>query len=337
MIPHLPGYILPEDRIAQVPAERRDASRLLVMRRGGSVYQHRRFAEFACILLRGDLLVLNDSRVIPARLRGVRAPGGGAVELLLEERVSATRWRGLARPARKLREGTVLSFAGGRLGARVVAEEERGMRVVEFDGEVTSGMLEEIGEIPLPPYIRRPVEEFDRQRYQTVYAREPGAVAAPTAGLHFTPEVFGELGAAGVGVTSVTLHVGTSTFRGGLGTERYSIGEDTARLLNKARREGRRVVAVGTTTTRALETALGDGDSFRAAAGRTGLVIGPGYEFRAIDCLLTNFHLPESSPLAVACAFAGSGEVLAAYGEAISKGYRFGSYGDAMLIQEEKH
>ncbi len=332
MIPRLPGYILPDDRIAQVPAARRDASRLLVMRRGGDVPEHRRFGELARILRGGDLLVLNDSRVIPARLRGVRHPGGGAVELLLEERVSAVRWRGLARPARKLRKGTVLSLAGGRLGARVVEEEERGMRVVEFDDEVTLEMLEELGEIPLPPYIRRPAEESDRQRYQTVYAREPGAVAAPTAGLHFTPEVFGELGAAGVGVASVTLHVGTSTFRAGLGTERYSVGEEAARLLNRARREGRRIVAVGTTTTRALETVLGDADAFRAGAGRTGLVIGPGYEFRAIDCLLTNLHLPESSPLAVVCAFAGSAEVLAAYGEAISEGYRFGSYGDAMLI-----
>jgi S-adenosylmethionine:tRNA ribosyltransferase-isomerase len=345
-------YELPEELIAQHPPERRDASRMLVVERAAARWRDGSFSEFPSELRAGDALVVNNTRVFPARLVGRREPTGGRVELLLvrrREEPGAIVWETLARPARRLDAGARLSFGDGRLRGEVVSATDDGAgRVVLFRAEGDfDALVEEFGLTPLPPYIKREGEDLaagaeDRERYQTVYAAARGAIAAPTAGLHFTPRVLEEIKARGVRVVELTLHVGYGTFapvrardlsEHRVAPERFEIGEEAAREINRARARGGRVVAVGTTTVRALESSAAEGGLVRAGRGETGLTITPGYGFRAVDALLTNFHLPRSSLLVLVGAFAGRGLVLAAYRHAVAARYRFYSYGDCMLIE----
>jgi len=331
-------YELPPDRIAQYPAERRDASRMLELRRDTGKVTHRRFPEIVELLYPGDMLMLNDTRVIPARLKG-RRPGGGELEVLLLEPLGGSRWRALARPARWMKEGRVVEFGRGRLRVTVVGVEAAGVRTVELahEGELLP-LLNEIGRPPLPPYIRRDAEPGDRERYQTVYAREPGAVAAPTAGLHFTPELLEAIAAGGVDIGYLTLHVGLGTFRPvrverveehEMHAEYYHLSEELAEATNS--RSGR-LVAVGTTVTRALETAADEEGVVQPGEGHSELFIYPGYCFRAVQAMLTNFHLPRSTLLMMVSAFAERERILAAYRQAMDAGYRFYSYGDCMFV-----
>ena len=331
-------YELPPQLIAQEGMEPRDAARLLVLRHDG-ILEHRQVRDVGEYLRPGDALVLNDTRVLRARLRGRRS-SGGAVELLLLEQLGAGTWRILGRPARALHPGEELSFGEGRLTGRVLERAPDGVRVVEFRWEGSfAALLEEVGELPLPPYVRR--QPADPERYQTVYARRDGSAAAPTAGLHFTPDLLGRLSGAGVRLVFVTLHVGLDTFRPvrerdirehTMHTEFCELSSEAAGVLNEARRAGGRIVAVGTTTVRTLETAAGSDGVIRGFQGRTGLFIYPGYRFRAVDALWTNFHLPGSTLLMLVSAFGGYARVRAAYLEAVRRGYRFYSFGDAMLI-----
>lgn len=337
-------YELPPELIAQEPAEPRDSSRLLVLDRVSGAREDRRFGELAELLRPGDCLVANRSRVIPARLLGVTESGEHPVELLLLRPVATDRWEALVRPGRRCRVGARLDLAGGAARARVVGEGRAGSRVVAFEGPwPVRELLERHGLPPLPPYIARhdaPKPE-DRERYQTVYARDDGSVAAPTAGLHFTPELLARLTRRGAAVHYLTLHVGPGTFRPlraerveahRMEAEPVEIPETTARAIGLAKRDGRRVIAIGTTTTRALEWAAGDDGSVRGGAGEADLFIRPGHRFRIVDALVTNFHLPRSSLLVLVSAFAGRAVVLEAYRHAVASGYRFYSYGDAMLI-----
>jgi len=340
-------YELDPERIAQRPPARRDRSKLLVLDRDDGAIGHHRFDALPELLNPGDLLVLNDTRVIPARLVG-RKPTGGRIEIFLVAESGADGdgavWRCLVRATRKPAPGSVILLDDG-LAARVLDRDGDHWRVrLEApDGRIRE-RIERVGRIPLPPYIHRPNDEpdrADRERYQTVYARKPGAVAAPTAGLHFTEALFERLDAAGVERTCLTLHVGPGTFlpvRGDhveqhrMHEEAFEIPPAVVAAVSAARRRGGRVVAVGTTVVRALEAAAGDDGRLRPGAGRSDLFIVPGYRFRVADALVTNFHLPRSTLLMLVCAFGGSERVLAAYREAQASDYRFYSYGDAMLI-----
>jgi S-adenosylmethionine:tRNA ribosyltransferase-isomerase len=347
-------FELPEELIAQEPAADRAGARMLVLDRrsaaGRESFQDRLFRDFPSMLRAGDLLVLNDSRVIPARLFAHR--GGlhtqanhestGRVQVLLAEQLSEWEWKALVRPGRKVLTGEALEFGDGELRAEVIAHGEFGERTLRFEPVADFlGVVERLGHIPLPPYIHREDRAGDRERYQTVYARERGSVAAPTAGLHFTPEILDAIRERGVKITSVTLHVGLGTFQPvrvervedvRLHAERYTISAETAAELNAARQEGRRIVAAGTTTVRTLEHCALQGDEFVAHSGSTSIFISPGFEFRVVGALLTNFHLPQSSLLMLVSAFAGWERVLAAYQHAVEAGYRFFSYGDCMFI-----
>jgi S-adenosylmethionine:tRNA ribosyltransferase-isomerase len=338
-------YELPADLIAQEPAEPRDASWLLVVDRQHSRWEDRRFADLGDLLRPGDCLVANRSRVIPARLLGVSEAGGGPVELLMLRPFGEGRWEALVQPGRRCRVGARVELAGGAARARIVGEAASGARVVEVEGPwPVRELLERHGLPPLPPYITRhdaPKPE-DRERYQTVYARDDGSVAAPTAGLHFTPELLARLAHRGVAVHYLTLHVGPGTFRPlraaridehRMEAEPVEIPEATARAVHEAQRDRRRVVAVGTTTTRALEWAVGEDGRLRAGAGDADLFIRPGHRFRVVDALITNFHLPRSTLLVLVAALAGRGLIMDAYRHAAAARYRFYSYGDAMLIQ----
>jgi S-adenosylmethionine:tRNA ribosyltransferase-isomerase len=331
-------YDLPAASIAQEPAPRGE-SRLLVLDRQGPE-RHSRVSDLPRLLRPGDLLVLNDTRVIPARLYG-RSAGGGRMEILLIEPVAEREWDALVKPGRRARPGAVIEITDG-LAAEVIDKDEDGRYRLRFT-EPIEPHLDRLGHIPLPPYIHRPDTPEDRERYQTVFARQPGAVAAPTAGLHFTAELLEEIAAAGVEIARVTLHVGIGTFKPvsaerieehRMESERYEIGEETAGAIRRARAAGRRIVAVGTTVVRTLESAAqAGGGEVRAGGGATKLFITPGYSFQAVDVLLTNFHLPRSTLLMLVSAFAGRERVLDAYEEAIREGYRFYSYGDAMLVE----
>jgi S-adenosylmethionine:tRNA ribosyltransferase-isomerase len=353
-------YALPPELVAQEPLSARDASRLLVLDRTTGALAHRRFSDLPDLLRPGDLLVTNRSRVFPARLLGRRAKGGKA-EILLVRPLADGRWEAMLRPGRRLRAGMVVEIArdfrahveanpaklapgptgpGGGASAGGADNVLRTVRLVS-DHLALEDALERHGHAPLPPYIRREDRASDRERYQTVYAREPGSVAAPTAGLHFTPELLARLAARGIERAELVLHVGPGTFRPvevedvrehRVDPERYVIPAETAAAVERARAQGRRVVAVGTTATRALETARAAEGRVRTGEGETALVIVPGYRFRAVDALVTNFHLPASSLLLLACAFAGRERLLLAYQEAVRDRYRFYSYGDAMLI-----
>ena len=340
-------YELPEELIAQAPLAERDASRMLVLERGRGTWRDSAFAELPAKLREGDQLVVNNTRVFPARLVGRREPSGGTVELFLVEERAPLVWEALARPARRLARGQQLSFGDGRLRAEVIDALDEGRRIVRFDcaGDFDA-LLEEVGRVPLPPYIKRAHATdarlaADRERYQTVYAERRGAIAAPTAGLHFTPRVLATLSARGVSVMEITLHVGYGTFapvrandlsEHAVAAEHYEITPEAAAALDEARARGRRIVAVGTTTVRALESAVGETGRLVPGARSTTLTITPGYRFKIVDALVTNFHLPRSSLLVLVAAFAGRELALAAYAHAVAARYRFYSYGDCMLI-----
>jgi S-adenosylmethionine:tRNA ribosyltransferase-isomerase len=336
-------YDLPDDLIAQQPLAERDAARMLIVNRATKEWRDSYFTDLPSQLATGDVLVINNTRVFPARLRGRRVPFGGAVELLLAREVERNSWEALARPARRLRIGDQIEFADGLLRARVTDSLDNGIRVVNFDTtENFDDLIDRIGEPPLPPYIDRIGRlDDDRNRYQTVYASQRGAIAAPTAGLHFTPRTLEGVRARGVHVVEITLHVGYGTFepvrvadinKHKVAAERFSISDATAKTIERARANGNRVVAVGTTTARALESAASPAGELMAQAGLASLTIIPGYEFRIVDALLTNFHLPKSSLLVLVSALAGRELVLAAYRHAVEERYRFYSYGDCMLV-----
>jgi S-adenosylmethionine:tRNA ribosyltransferase-isomerase len=337
-------YELPPELIAQQPLAERAASRMLVVDRATRTWSDSRFDLFPEYLKANDALVLNNTRVFPARLAGERSPSGGAVELLLIREIEPNVWETLARPARRLRKGSRIVFGGSRLHAEVVELANNGMRLVKFESsESLDQVIDDLGETPLPPYIKRDVasETDDKERYQTVYASQRGAIAAPTAGLHFTPAVLQNVKARGVSISEVTLHVGYGTFEPvrtddidnhRVAPEWSSVTDEAAAKINDARKLGGRVVTVGTTTTRALESAVDSDGRIHGRSGFVDLTIVPGYIFRAVDVLLTNFHLPRSSLLMLVSAFAGRDLIVAAYRHAVKEGYRFYSYGDCMLI-----
>jgi S-adenosylmethionine:tRNA ribosyltransferase-isomerase len=328
-------YVLPEELIAQEPLPERDASRMLVLYRREGRWEDRAFRDLPSFLHPGDCLVLNDSRVLPSRLYGHRTGHTGHIEVLLLHSVSsdALTWLALVRPGRKIRTGDGLEFAPFLRG-RILARGELGERTVRFETDLDIyDAIEKVGHIPLPPYIKRPDAAVDRERYQTVFARERGSVAAPTAGLHFTPETLAACQAAGADIARVTLHVGLGTFQplhqaqveqNALHSERYSVPPEAWQTIGRAER----VVAVGTTSVRTLESVAATGQ----LAGDTQLFIRSGFEFRRVDAMLTNFHLPRTSLLVLVCAFAGQNLALAAYQHAVEERYRFFSYGDCMLI-----
>ena len=337
-------YDLPEELIAQTPLERRDASRLLAMDKVTGERQHMHFYDLPKLLRKGDCLVMNDSRVLPARLLGHREPGGGACEvLLLIDRGNKT-WECLVRPGKKMKVGARLNFGNGELTAEVVEELEGGNRLVRFDYEgIFLEVLERLGKMPLPPYIKAELQ--DAERYQTVYSREVGSAAAPTAGLHFTKELLAQIEAMGVKLCYVTLHVGLGTFRPvkeeeitdhEMHSEFCMISQETADTINETRKNGGRVICVGTTSCRTIESWAAPDGTLQAAAGWTDIYIYPGYRFKVMDCLITNFHLPESTLIMLVSALAGREHVLAAYREAVEMKYRFFSFGDAMFIGDVK-
>lgn len=333
-------YELPEELIAQTPLEHRDHSRLLTLNRETGKTGHHHFYELPEFLKPGDCLVLNNSRVIPARLLGHREPTGGAVELLLLKDLGDNTWECLAKPGRKCRIGTELSFGDGRLTAKVVGDGDDGKKLVQFFFTgIFLEVLAELGKMPLPPYIREELE--DGERYQTVYSKINGSAAAPTAGLHFTPELLQQIEEKGVRLAYVTLHVGLGTFRPvkadeitdhHMHSEFCEISQETADILNETRRQGGRIVCVGTTSCRTIESLANDNGTFVERSGWTEIFIYPGYRFKAMDALVTNFHLPESTLVMLVSAFAGREHVLAAYAEAVKERYRFFSFGDAMFI-----
>ncbi|NLZ44648.1 MAG: tRNA preQ1(34) S-adenosylmethionine ribosyltransferase-isomerase QueA [Clostridia bacterium] len=340
-------YVLPEELIAQYPLDRRDRSRLLVLERAANRLHHVGFTDLPAWLNPNDLLVFNDTRVIPARLWAKRLPGGGRTEVLLLHPKGENEWEALVRPGRKVRPGQRLVFGGEKeLAAEVVARTPAGGRVLRFNrhGDELRACFEELGEVPLPPYIKEPgrAERVRmRERYQTVYARYEGSAAAPTAGLHFTPELLAAVRERGVRTVFLTLHIGLDTFRPvkteqieehKMHSEEFRISPEVAEAVAAAKAAGGRVIAVGTTATRALESAARENGEVVPGTGRTELFIYPGYRFKVVDALLTNFHLPRSTLLMLVCAFAGRERVLAAYEEAVRRRYRFFSFGDAMLI-----
>ncbi len=341
-------YELPDELIAQQPLEQRDASRMLVLDRKTQTYTDSKFALFPELVRAGDVVVVNNTRVFPARLIGQRDPSGGRVEVLLVRKVQSAGatsiWEALVRPGHRLKEGARLRFGDGALRAEVLKTSAKGLKQLGFEGDQPlETLMTEQGETPLPPYIRRPAgtSAEDKDRYQTVYARERGAIAAPTAGLHFTEEVFAALRARGARVAEVTLHVGYGTFepvrvddieQHRVAAEFFQIDDEAASAINESRAQGGRVIAVGTTTTRALESAANAEGKIEAGASETELTITPGYKFRVTDALLTNFHLPQSSLLLLVSAFAGRDFTLAAYAHAVAARYRFYSYGDCMFV-----
>ena len=333
-------YELPPELIAHTPIQRRDASRLLVLDKETGATRHMHFFDLPTLLRPGDCLVLNDSRVLPARLLGHREPTGGAVEVLLLIDRGDKVWECLVRPGRKLKPGTRLSFGDGSLKAEVVEVCEGGNRLVRFEYEgIFLETLERLGKMPLPPYIK--AELSDPERYQTVYSREVGSAAAPTAGLHFTRALLEQVQEMGVKVCYVTLHVGLGTFRPvkeeeitdhEMHSEYCMISAETAETINRTKREGGRVICVGTTSCRTIESWAAEDGTLKECAGWTNIFIYPGYRFKALDCLITNFHLPESTLIMLVSALAGREHVLAAYKEAVEQRYRFFSFGDAMFI-----
>ena len=332
-------FDLPEELIAQTPLERRDASRLLCLDKTSGAMEHRVFSELPELLRPGDCLVMNDSRVLPARLLGARE-SGGAVEVLLLRDLGGGRWECLTRPGRKTRPGTKLVFGDGELEAEVIEVAEGGNRIVEFkyDG-IFLEVLERLGKMPLPPYIKTELE--DGERYQTVYSKELGSAAAPTAGLHFTKELLAKIAEKGVRECFVTLHVGLGTFRPvkaedieehEMHSEFCIMPEETARIITETKKSGGRVVCVGTTSCRTVESFANEDGTMDAKSGWTNIFIYPGYRFKCMDALVTNFHLPESTLIMLVSAFAGREHVLAACKQAVEMRYRFFSFGDAMFL-----
>ena len=334
-------FDLPEALIAQTPLERRDSSRLLLLDKNTGEIEHRHFYDLPAYLHKGDCLVMNDSRVLPARLLGCRS-SGGSVELVLLRDLGEGKWECLSRPGRKTKPGTELSFGDGELKATVLEVAEGGNRIVQFhyDG-IFLEVLERLGKMPLPPYIKAELQ--DSERYQTVYSRELGSAAAPTAGLHFTKELLDKIAEKDVKLCYVTLHVGLGTFRPvkedeiedhAMHSEFCIIPEETARIVNETKKHGGRVIAVGTTSCRTLESFANEDGTLSATSGWTDIFIYPGYRFKCIDALITNFHLPESTLIMLVSALAGREHVLNAYKTAVEEKYRFFSFGDAMFIHE---
>ena len=334
-------YDLPQELIAQTPLEKRDASRLMVLRRADGSISHEHFYQLIDHLHPGDCLVMNDSRVIPARLLVHRIPSGGAAEVLLLTDKGGGLWECLVKPGRKLHEGTELSFGESQLTATVETVLESGNRLVRFHYEgIFLEILEQLGKMPLPPYIK--AELADGERYQTVYSKVIGSAAAPTAGLHFTTELLQRIAAKGVRLAYVTLHVGLGTFRPvkvddvlehHMHSEFCMISAETARILNETRQNGGRIICVGTTSSRTLESLCGEDGRFAERSAWTDIFIYPGYRFKAMDALITNFHLPESTLIMLVSAFAGYDTIMNAYRVAVGERYRFFSFGDAMLIE----
>jgi S-adenosylmethionine:tRNA ribosyltransferase-isomerase len=333
-------YELPEELIAQTPLDRRDASRLLTLNKQTGERQHLHFYELPSLLQKGDCLILNDSRVLPARLFGTRVPTGGAVEIVLLIDRGDKVWECLVRPGKKMKPGTRLSFGEGALSAEVLEIVEGGNRLIRFEYEgIFLELLEHLGKMPLPPYITQTLE--DSERYQTVYSREVGSAAAPTAGLHFTKELLKTIEDMGVQIGFVTLHVGLGTFRPvkekdltqhEMHSEYCMIPANTAQLINETKKNGGRVICVGTTSCRTVESWAAEDGTMKECAGWTNIYIYPGYRFKVLDCLITNFHLPESTLIMLVSALAGHDHVLDAYAEAVREKYRFFSFGDAMFI-----
>ncbi|MCF2618370.1 tRNA preQ1(34) S-adenosylmethionine ribosyltransferase-isomerase QueA [Oscillibacter valericigenes] len=333
-------YDLPPELIAQTPLEQRDESRLLCLDKATGEWSHRHFYELPNLLRPGDCLILNNSRVLPARLLGQRLPGGGACELLLLQDKGDKVWECLVRPGKHLRQGARVSFGNGELTAEIAEVLPDGNRLVRFDYEgIFLEVLERLGKMPLPPYIKEELQ--DQERYQTVYSKINGSAAAPTAGLHFTPELLEKIAAKGIGIGYVTLHVGLGTFRPvkedeieqhDMHSEYCTIPQETADLINRTKASGGRVICIGTTSCRTVESWAGEDGSMTAAGGWTNIYIYPGYRFKVMDALVTNFHLPESTLIMLVSALAGREHTLAAYKEAVLERYRFFSFGDAMFI-----
>lgn len=336
-------YYLPEDLIAQTPLAQRDSSKLLVLNKKTGGTEHKHFNDIIEYLHKGDVLVLNDTKVIPARLYGVKEDTGAAIELLMLKDHGNNIWECLTRPAKRIKEGTIISFGDGRLKARCTRIEDEGIRYFSliYDG-ILYEVLDELGQMPLPPYIHEKL--LDKDRYQTVYAKHIGSAAAPTAGLHFTEELLQKIKDKGVEIYFVTLHVGLGTFRPvnvedvtkhKMHSEYYEMSEPVAKALNKAKKEGRNIISVGTTSVRTLETIMQLYGEFRPCKGNTEIFIYPGYKFKAIDKLITNFHLPKSTLIMLVSALAGKENIMNAYKEAVDKKYRFFSFGDSMFIDNE--
>lgn len=332
-------YDLPQELIAQTPLENRSDSRLMVLNRKKKTIEHKHFSDIVDLLTENDVLVLNDTKVIPARLYGHKEDTGAVIEILLLKDEGNNIWQTLAKPQRRVKIGGILSFGDGRLKARCISKEDMGICRFEllYDGILVE-ILDALGEMPLPPYIHEKLEQKDR--YQTVYAKNPGSAAAPTAGLHFTPELLKRLKNKGVELVYITLHVGLGTFRPVeeddltnhvMHSEYYEISKEAADRLNEAKKSGKRIIAVGTTSTRTLESAYDNG--FKPCCANTSIFISPGYTFRAIDAQITNFHLPKSTLIMLVSAFAGREYILEAYKKAVEEKYRFFSFGDAMLIE----
>lgn len=334
-------FYLPEELIAQHPLEKRDASRLMVLDKKTGSIEHKSFHDVIDYLNEGDTLVLNNTRVMPARLIGEKENTGGKIEFLLLKRIEGDKWECLAKPGKKAKIGQRFTFGEGKLKCQVVDIVEEGNRVIEFSYEgIFEQVLDELGEMPLPPYITERLE--DRERYQTVYSKEKGSAAAPTAGLHFTEELLKEIKAKGINIAYLTLHVGLGTFRPVkvddinehiMHSEFYHLDKESADIINETKKRGNKVIAVGTTSTRTLET-IGDENGFvREQSGWTDIFLYPGYKYKVIDKLITNFHLPESTLIMLVSALAGKENVMNAYNEAVKERYRFFSFGDSMIIK----
>lgn len=333
-------YYLPEELIAQHPTPVRDQSRLLVYHRESKKIEHRIFCQIKEYLMPGDCLVINDTKVIPARLYGVREDTGAKIELLLLEKKDKDQWQALVKPGKRVKIGSRLVFGNGILKGQAIDILEDGSRIIEFDYEgIFEEILDQIGIMPLPPYIHEKLEE--KERYQTVYSKYAGSSAAPTAGLHFTKELLEEIGKMGVKIARITLHVGLGTFRPvkvedvkehKMHYETYNVSQEAADTINQCRKNGGRIIAVGTTSTRTLESVADDKGIIHPGSGKTDIFIYPGYTFKGIDGLITNFHLPKSTLIMLVAAFIGKDEVLNVYKKAVEERYRFFSFGDAMLI-----
>ena len=334
-------FYLPEELIAQYPLEKRDYSRLMVLDKATGEIEHKHFYDVIDYLNKGDTLVLNNTRVMPARLIGEKAISGGKIEFLLLKRIEGDKWECLAKPGKRAKIGTEFTFGEGKLKCQVVDIVEEGNRIIEFsyDG-IFEQVLDDLGEMPLPPYITEKLE--DRERYQTVYSKEQGSAAAPTAGLHFTKELLEKVKEKGVNIAYVTLHVGLGTFRPVkvddvnehvMHSEFYHLEEEDAKIINETKKRGNKIISVGTTSTRTLET-IGDENGFvKPQSGWTNIFIYPGYKFKVVDKLITNFHLPESTLIMLVSALAGKEKVMNAYNEAVKEKYRFFSFGDSMIIK----
>ncbi|MCI8581127.1 MAG: tRNA preQ1(34) S-adenosylmethionine ribosyltransferase-isomerase QueA [Dorea sp.] len=333
-------YELPEELIAQDPLEDRSSSRLLVLDRKSGAVSHHVFRKITEYLKEGDCLVINDTKVIPARLIGSKIGTGARIEVLLLKRKENNIWETLVKPGKKMKAGAKISFGDGLLTGEVIDIVEEGNRLIRFSFEgIFEEILDQLGQMPLPPYITHQLQ--DKNRYQTVYAKHTGSAAAPTAGLHFTPELLRAIEERGIEIAKVTLHVGLGTFRPvkvdeitdhHMHSEFYQIDEEAAKKINRAKATGNRVICVGTTSCRTIESAADESGHLKAKSGWTDIFIYPGYEFRALDGLITNFHLPESTLIMLVSALAGRENVLAAYEEAVKERYRFFSFGDAMLV-----